>query len=58
MTRERLIAVIDNIQYSRLHPADRRVLNDFLNQKKREIADRYIELTKRAQEPESNDKPS
>lgn len=47
MTRDKIVQVVANIKYSHLHPADRRELNKFLEEKRVEIASKYFELCRR-----------
>lgn len=55
MTKERLVSTIENLKDSKLHPADRRVMNEFLKKKKEEIALKYFKLAQRMREPERDE---
>ncbi len=50
MTRDNLYKTVESIRYSQLHPADRRELTRFLEEKRIEIASKYVELCRRLHE--------
>lgn len=55
MTRDKIVQVVANIKYSHLHPADRRELNKFLEEKRVEIASKYFELCQKVRQKEESE---